>query len=299
MDELYGNQSAAVQVWGKGYRVTADTEEFQRYVPPSTSPIAPLEKKLETVPWGPLLAQLYPLSERELAAQRCILLDQSALMAVAFAHTEDRHRRPSLLMTSTTVNINWNDFVIGDIASKAISLCTRLAGAYAETIRENPQSIGQQLRANGFLPARLFDLANEYRDTELDWGNVLAAVKDWRGIVGVGTTKLVLLGANVVLGTKFEAERTRQSFDVDGYYDPKDREIKPLSSRLAPWEPGKIETPPVVSGPVSTGTSPELHAMVRSIETVAAALHRIADIGEKVTAIGEKVVYYLIDRRKR
>jgi hypothetical protein len=283
MPDANSRKSAAVQVWGKGFRATADSEEFQRYVPQRLSTTSDLEQQVEHVPWGRLLPQLYSLSERDLTGQRSVLLNASELMAFAFAHTEDRHRRPSIVMTTATVEIDWNDIELGETASRTVSLCSRLAKAYAETLRGNPENIGRQLRTDAFLPSRFFELSDEGRDDAFEWGPIVAAVKKWRGVVGIGTPKLLLLGVNVVLGTKFEAERSQQQFQIDGYYDLREKEIKPLTERLVPWSPPEVQPLSTTSaGVVSAPPLAEGTAIAAPLHRIADALHRIADLGERV-----------------
>ncbi len=94
---------ALVQVWGKGFRVTEDTEEFQRCVPSKSVEISLLEKKLATLVWGPILEPLYRMSEREVGAQRCVLFDATQLLAVSFSKSEDKHGRPSIVLTTACV----------------------------------------------------------------------------------------------------------------------------------------------------------------------------------------------------
>ncbi len=287
------SQFAAVQVWGKGYRVTADSEEFQRYVPQNLPQPTSLEARLGSVSWGKVLESLYSLADREFTAQRCVLLDASELMTLSFARTEDRHRRPSLVLTTATVGIDWNSPALGDIASRTISLSSRLATAYAKTLKGNPEIVGQQLRTDAFLPSRSFDLNGEAPDLTVEWHQVLSAVKKWQGISGVSTPRLLSLGANVVLGTKYEAERAKQQFEVDGFFDVRDKDIKPLSPRLTPWEPAE-ELPPTPAPP-SVGYPPvlDLRPITESLQSIARTFDRFADMAIQI------LEQALRDRRKR
>jgi hypothetical protein len=291
-----GRRVAAVQVWGKGYRVTADSEEFQRYVPVQLTQSGGLEASLASLPWGRVLGPLYAMPERELAAQRCLLFDSSELIAFSFARTEDRHRRPSIVLTTACVQISWESKELGDVASRAVSLTHRLASAYAESFRGNPEMVGLQLRENMFLPSRVFDLAEESKDDGVDWETVLAAVKQWRGVAGVATPKMLLLGANVVLGTKYEAERAQQQFGADGYFDVREKEIRPLSSRLERWQQPALDTTPPLSPvpPVEVPpANPDLRPIAESLDRIERTLGHLVDIAREV------VEFVTRDRRRR
>lgn len=227
---------ADIQLWGKGYRISGDSEEFQRYLPKNPAELTGLDRNIQAISWGSLLESLYTLREVEVADQRCVLFDASALLSVSFAKTEDRHRRPSLVLTTCVVGIDWRDPQLGDVTARAVALSSRLAATYAETLRGNPENVGKQLRENAFLTSRSFDLGEELPDQTVEWVHAITAVKRWNGITGISTPRLLTLGANVVLGTKYEAERARQQFQVDGFFDARDRDIKTLSDRLRLWE---------------------------------------------------------------
>ncbi len=227
---------ADVQLWGKGYRISADSEEFQRYLPKEANDLKGLERRTLSIPWASFMELLYPLREVEVAAQRCVLFSASELLSVSFAKTEDRHRRPSLVLTTCTVEIDWRDPQLGNTVARAVALSSRLASTYADILKANPENVGKQLRDSSFLTSRSFNLGEERADVALDWDEAISAVKMWNGITGISTPRLLGAGANVVLSTKFEAERAKQHWDVDGFLDSRNREVKVLSDRLKLWD---------------------------------------------------------------
>lgn len=280
-DEIIRANPAAVQVWGKGFRVSIDSEEFQRLVPVRTSPEVPVERSLERVSWGPVLESLYGLTERELSLQRAVLIFDADMLAVAFARTEDRHGRPSMVMITTVTRIDWSDANLAGIVSRAVALSMRLAREYARALAGNPQPIATQLAAGSFLRDRWFDLTAEQEDIGTDWVRILGAVRKFRGISGVATSRLLGCGANVLLGTRHEAERlVQQGMVVDGFYDVRSRSILPLSSVLSPWAP---EPPPADTEPGPPPMAPPLpeegdtRRVLESLERIEQTLLVIAD----------------------
>jgi len=293
---------ADVQLWGKGYRISADSEEFQRYLPKDPAELKGLDRKIQTISWGSLLESLYPLREAEVAGQQCVLFDASDLLSVSFAKTEDRHRRPSLVLTTCIVAIDWRNPQLGEITARAVALSSRLATAYADTLRGNPENVGKQLRENSFLTSRSFNLGEEQPDRTAEWAHVISAVTKWNGITGISTPRLLSLGANIVLGTKYEAERAKQQSQVDGFFDARDRDIKVLSDRLKLWEPRpqpstptrEEERPAHSPSPVSSSLgeptyqpSPELYWVAECLQQLTNSVDRLVgvatDILERVT----------------
>jgi hypothetical protein len=305
---IHSYPHADVQLWGKGYRISADSEEFQRYLPKDPTDLKRFERKTQEILWSSLLESLYPLREAEVAAQRCILFDASDLLSVSFAKTEDRHRRPSLVLTTGIVGIDWRNPQLGEITARAVALSSRLAATYAETLRGNPENVGKQLRENSFLTSRSFDLGEEHPDQNAEWAHAISAVKKWNGITGISTPRLLALGANVVLGTKYEAERARQHFQVDGFFDARDRDIKILSDRLKLWEPEPQPAPPsseekrpthspspVTSsqGVPSYQQSPELYWVAECLQQLTNSVDRLVNVA---TDILERMT---LEKRKR
>jgi len=289
---------ADIQLWGKGYRITADSEEFQRYLPKDPAELKGLDRKIQTISWGGLLELLYPLRDAEVAAQRCVLFDASDLLSVSFAKTEDRHRRPSLLLTTCIVGIDWRNPQLGEITARAVALSSRLATTYAETLRGNPENVSKQLRENCFLTSRSFDLGEEHPDQAAEWIQVFSAVKKWNGISGISTPRLLALGANVALGTKYEAERAKQQFQVDGFFDARDRDIKPLSDRLKLWEPKPQPAAPSseeerpTHSPLPVASSQEKPAYQQSAELywVAECLQQLTNSVDRLVNVATEIL---------
>src|SRR5688500_5651113 len=102
-------EKAKITLWGKGYRVTQDYEEFQRWVPrKSAAPPGSLEAHLETFDgWPALLQLLYTASERDVALLRCALIRNREILCCSFAKTEDRHRRPSVIAVAACAPVDW------------------------------------------------------------------------------------------------------------------------------------------------------------------------------------------------
>jgi hypothetical protein len=288
---------ADIQLWGKGYRISADSEEFQRYLPKDPAELKGLDRKIQTISWGSLLELLYPLRDAEVGAQRCVLFDVSDLLSVSFAKTEDRHRRPSLVLATCFVGIDWRNPRLGEITARAAALSYRLATTYAETLRGNPENVGKQLRENSFLTSRSFDLGEEHPDQTVEWAHAILAVKKWNGITGISTPRLLALGANVVLGTKYEAERAKQQIQVDGFFDARDHDIKTLSDRLKLWEPDPRPAAPSPkeerlvdsSGPVGPHLekpayqqSPELYWVAQCLQQLTNSVNGLADVVKEI-----------------
>lgn len=288
---------ADIQLWGKGYRISADSEEFQRYLPKDPAELKGLDRKIQTILWGSLLESLYPLREAEVAAQRCVLFGASDLLSVSFAKTEDRHRRPSLVLATCIVSIDWRNPQLGEITARAVALSSRLATTYAETLRGNPENVGKQLRENSFLTSRSFGLGGEHPDQTVEWAHAISAVKKWNGITGISTSRLLSLGANVVLGTKYEAERAKQQFQVDGFFDARDRDIKTLSDRLKLWEPkpqpaapsSEEERPTYSPSPIASSQekpayqqSPELYWVAECLQHLTNSVDRLVDVAAEI-----------------
>jgi len=270
---------AAVQVWGKGFRVSVDSEEFQPLVPRVNSAEVPIEGCLARVAWGPILESLYNLNDRELSLQRAVLIFDSDVLVIAFARTEDRHGRPSMVMITVTTSIDWNAPSLASIVSRSVALSMRLAREYARAFNGNPQTIEGQLTTGVFLRDRWFDLGGEQEDIGADWGRILSAVQKFRGISGVATARLLSCGANVLLGTRHEAERAvLQNGGVDGFYDVRTRSIVPLTARLSPWVPAITKPELEVAPPaLAMPDGGDARRVVESLDRIEQTLQLIAD----------------------
>lgn len=228
---------ARVQVFGKGFRVSKESEEFQRLVPNQVGALREgLETELEEYrEWASLLEPLYRLPERELTAQYCVLLSKDEIMAFAFAPTEDQHKRPSVVVVTATSPVSWGELGLPDAFDRSVGLANRLAGAYAEVFRGNERRVGEQLSKGTFLRERSLELRNERSGATLAWPFVVQAIREWQGITGVATGRLVALGANVIVGTRHEAEKANVRGAIAGYYDVREQRIIAIGDKLRLW----------------------------------------------------------------
>jgi len=297
---------AEVQLWGKGYRISADSEEFQRYLPREANDLRGLERRTLTIPWASLMESLYSLREVEVAAQRCVLFNASELLSISFAKTEDRHRRPSLVLTTCTVAIDWRDPQLGGVVARAVALSSQLATTYAEILKGNPDNVGKQLRDGSFLTSRSFDLGEERADRDVDWVLAISAVKTWNGITGIGTPRLLAAGANVVLGTKHEAERARQQCEVDGFLDARNQEIRVLSDRLKLWDPQPLQASSrsdeqESKQPRPFGSDHQVHSSPSSPELywIAECLQQLVNSVDRLVGVSTELLERLNSEKRR
>ena len=297
---------ADVQLWGKGYRISADSEEFQRYLPKEANDLKGLERRTLSIPWASFMEVLYPLREAEVAAQRCVLFSASELLSVGFAKTEDRHRRPSLVMTACSVGIDWRDPQMSSTVARAVGLSSRLATTYADILRANPENVGKQLRDSSFVTSRSFDLGEERADRSLDWDQAISAVKMWNGISGISTPRLLGAGANVVLGTKYEAERAKQHWDVDGFFDARHREIKVLSDRLRLWDaqPSILSSQFDEQGPgqasqLESGSDARAHQSSPELYWIAECLQQLTNSVDRLVVVSTGILERLNSEKRR
>lgn len=230
-------ESAQIQVFGKGFRATEDSEEFQRLVPKEPSVLATgLERKLQGFrSWPAVIEPLYGVVKREAAAQFSVLVGAEEILASAFAVTEDSFKRPSVVIVCARVEIVWDSPDLALTFGRCVGLASRLAAEYGEAFAADQARVAAQLRRGAFLPNRRVDLLRERLPTQLDWAKLVNSIKKWRGIDGVATPRLVGLGANVVVGTKHEAERSSVKNGIAGFYDVREEEIIPVGEALKPW----------------------------------------------------------------
>jgi hypothetical protein len=281
-----GSGSAHVALWGKGYRVTQDSEEFQRWVPRKWMPTpSSLDARLDEFGgWAGLLQPLYAASERDLALLRCVLFRSQEALCCSFARSEDRHKRPIVIVVSTSAPIDWQGDVV-HVVARLHALATRLVTAYASAVKGNPDHVGSQLKNGTFLADSEFPLDDEAPSAD-DWNDIVRAVKEWNGIAGVASPKLIGLGANVVIGTQHEAEIAHAQAGIDGYYDVRDRAIHPLTNRLTRWVPGPAPTPPQPAAtaampapqpPTAPAPNPDLAAINQTLQEMNRTLNRIGE----------------------
>jgi hypothetical protein len=237
MDKNMENDSL-IQVWGKGFRVSIDSEEFQRLVPRERGLNAStLESYLDRITtWGFVLEPLYRLTERELATQKCILFGDQESMAISVGLTEDRHGRESIVLVAVTTRIQWQSGNLAATIAQTHELSSRLAKTYSVTLLRAPEHVQMQLRDGTFLADRKFSMAS-HSAYDTIWDDIVRGVKTWNGITGIATPSLCMIGANIVIGTRHESERLAANrLSIDGYFDSRERAIIPLSHRITPWQ---------------------------------------------------------------
>jgi len=281
---------AHVSVWAKGYAISGDGEEFQRVVPARDQDVLATELELSHFAgWPSVLELLYPASDYDLAGERCLLVRPSEAAAISVAKSEDRHGRSSIVAVVVAARIDWRDHALSETVARMTRLAGRLALPFAATLRRSPPAVVAQLRKGTFLASREFDLSEEQVPASgTDWRRVLIAVKEWKGIAGVATPRLVGLGANTVVGTRSEAERA--AAHVDGFIDPKDYQLVPLGGALSRWEvppPDDVEPASAEEAPKPPDPYAEQAALLRSI---AEALERIERNTSRAADAGSKVV---------
>jgi hypothetical protein len=276
---------ARVAVWGKGFRVTQDTEEFQRWVPRrwATQPNSLVAHLDAFDGWASLLQSLYQASERDLALLRCVLFDSREAVCCAFAKSEDKHKRPTVIVVSAAAHLDWSGDVT-NVVRGLHALASRLAVAYANTGKGNPDHVGQQLKQGTFLANNDFELGSDVQNAD-DWDDIVGAVKEWNGITGVASPKLVALGANVVIGTQHEAELAQGRTGLDGYYDVRDRAIHALTTGLTRWAPRAPSVPASAAAPKNPEvppppppSNPELVAINESIQELNRTVLQMANV---------------------
>jgi hypothetical protein len=279
---------ANLQIWGKGFRVSEDTEEFQRYVPKNRDELSSIERQLESLRWGSLLEQLYGISERDLAGQFCVLFDANEMMSISVATTTDKHRRPSLVLVTASVRISWEHNEPEESLACIAALSLRLAGAYSKSFDGNPAQVQKQLKEDAFLPSRAFDLADEIPDARQDWTKLLSSVRRWKGIKGIATPRLAGLGANMIVGTRHESERAFKQNAIDGYIDVRTCEIHPLTGGIALWqeEPKSKQPDEMLEAQQSRDT--DLQELKASVARIEARLETLMELTKGIVTFLEK-----------
>ncbi|WP_147443870.1 hypothetical protein [Corallococcus sicarius] len=285
-DLLSAPTESFVTVWTKGFRVSEDSDEFQRVVPPKDDFLLSLESELQkSKVWPSVLEPLYGLAEHELSTQRCMLVRSDEIGVFAVSRSEDKHSRPNLVVVLVAARIDWRDQDLGNLVARLSNLAGRLSKHFSATFRRNPTEVQAQLRAANFLSDRKYNISEEPPSAIIDWGAIINTVRKWRGIQGVSTLKLATLGANIVLGTRGEAERLASR--IDGYIDMRTLQIVPLNPSLTPWaKPDEIpvgghtsslqETPP--SLPVTSKSEDQLASIEQSLKEISGSVSRIADV---------------------
>lgn len=225
-----------VSVWTKGHRVSRDSEEFQLVVPRSGDQLRVGEQELGSVDWPALIEPLYQLTDRDLGFERCLLVDAERFVVAVAGRTTDSRGRPAPIIVCVCGELDWSSDVLVDRVARSHGLAVRLGGEFSAALRGEKKGVGRQLRAGSFLDSREFDVSGETLVGSAEWPRVLAAVRSLAGITGVATPNLARLGANVILGTRHEAETAAaRGGSVDGFFDSRRSEIVPLSGLLHPW----------------------------------------------------------------
>lgn len=247
-------------------------------------PAVELEKHLDSAPaWGPVLEQLYSLGEKDVASQYALLIRADHAMILVFSRTEDRHRRPSIVLIVGRITVDWTSDHLAEKIGRTAALTSRLALEYAEAFRRNPDRVQAQLRESRFMLDRRFSLDGESPTAGNSWSDIVAAIKEWQGINGVATARLIPVGANIVIGTRHEALAAQTRADVDGFFDVRERKIAPLSARIAPW-PRPIavlpnlssEIAPESAAPPTVVAPEELKSIDRSLKRIDHSVDRMA-----------------------
>lgn len=188
-------------------------------------------------------------------------------------------------MASTSARIEW-DGEVAHVVARLHALSARLVAAYAGTVKGSPEHVGQQLKSGTFLADNEFLIDSEMPNSE-DWADVIRAVKEWNGVTGVASQKLVALGANVVIGTRHEAGLAQSRAGIDGFYDVRDRAIRPLTKNLVRWVPRPVPdhaqstptpVPPAVAppGPPPPPPNPDLAAINQNLQQINETLDRMS-----------------------
>lgn len=267
-------RTAAVQVWGKGFRITADSEEFQRLVPLGEAGFE-LERVLRRHSgWLGIVEQLKQMGSRDLDRQVAVLLRPDHISVLAVGSSEDKYGRwsPVVVMASTAVDWSLDD--IGGVVARMWALASRLAKEYAIVFRGARVPIQSQLKDGSFLPEAKFQLSFEAKSNGDLWTDVVAAVREWQGVTGVATPVLAALGANVVIGTKHEVSLI-SGLQCDGRYDLTEKRIDVVGTGLRRW-PKKVEAgaSPEVE---QTLPAPDLRGVEKRLERMDNSLARLTD----------------------
>ncbi len=269
---------AQVDVWGKGHRVTRASEEFQRLAPPKrTLEPSPLETRVDRYQnWPALLASLYKGAPRSLPEQFCVLVtEHEAAVAVPHA-SRDAHNRDSVVVIVAYVEVDWKSHdVLVDSICRAHALCVRLGAEWARSIAGENQSITESLRKGTFLVDGGYELSLERPEDQAFWEDLMAGVARFRGVAGVATPRMFSFGANVIVGTRAEAERA----GAEGFFDQRAMQITSIGKRLVTWQPEESK-----GSSVAARRQPEDPDVLTHVLEVRDRLERVEASVERVTA---------------
>ncbi len=294
--EIQESNRVAVAVWTKGFAVTRESPEFQMIIPPKKGDLEAIERVFFDRPdWSSVLNGLYPLTDRDLAHERCLLVTaEDALLAIP-APMLDRHGRRVVAVCTARLEVDWADPDLSLHVARAHGLAVRLLDTYTTTLSSKSNSKVERLLQKGeFLPDRTFDINEEGGVAHEEWARTLDAVRAVRGVVGVATPRMISLGANVLLGTHHEAEVARvKGADVDGYLEPRAGRIDAISTAISPWMRRPVVPPPSRDLPEDMDEPPEVQherarasrrQVDRSLEEAQRASHNVIDAWFRVFA---------------
>lgn len=267
-----------VQVWAKGFRITERSEEYQLIIPNIASSLAPEERRFATVDWGPILRDLYRIDDDVCAHQFFLGLTTDSINFTIVRQSRDRNDRSSVIGFSGTTPINWESSNFTTLVSRSSHLTKRLAQKLAEPLRRAPDHIRHQLKEGTFLPNREFDLSEEPLDDEVDWAPICRQVQRWNGIQGIATPHLAGLGANVLVGTRQDAERADS---IAAIIDLASGELEKITDDLRLWGPPATAPIPIpVPGPVEPAL-PRVEEIVEILKEMRDDQRRIHDEQQK------------------
>lgn len=233
-----------ILLFGKGFRVSRSSEEFQRLVPANTKDLSnPLFVELnDGVNWAAVCAPLYEMNDIQLGKERCLLISDTHIVCVSVALGRDAHGRPAPVVVAVSADAIWTP--AGHVESTieaGFALSSRLAPAYAESLAGAPSEVASQLVAGNFVPNGSMNAPSVAETSE--WTTIVRSARNWKGVTGVATVALVGLGANVVLGTEFEAQKAQSGGDkVAGRFVRSTGQIQPMGIGLRPWMvPPRVE----------------------------------------------------------
>lgn len=224
---------ALVQAWAKGFRISDASAEFQLVVPAAHEQLDVGEQGSARVLWGDVLRPLYRLKPASLAREFAICFGEATLICYSAAHSRDKEQRPSIVVVAAAVPMSWDDEFLPVTVAAVRTLTGRLSEAYGDVFRGAPDAVQRQLQEGRFLPSRMFDLESETPDESVPWKAVVREAKRWKGVHGIATPLFLPMGANILFGTRDEAERNR-SRRLDGYMDVARGEIFALSPKITP-----------------------------------------------------------------
>lgn len=226
------DSGALVQVWGKGFRVSQHTEEFQLLVPADAERLEEHELRVDPTKWGSVLKALYRLDESIFERQFFIQLSAGSVGFLAVGPTRDRNGRLSAIAVASSSPLDWGDHDLAQRIARLASLSRRILRQAQSDLDGAPEGMRSTLRDGTYLGERLFPLGAEDADLSIDWQAVAHEVSRWKGIAALSTPYLAGLGANVLVGTRHEGERLAR---IAGVIEPPAWKMVPLGPGIELW----------------------------------------------------------------